>query len=413
MQTVEKSLHDTFYFRELKIRLEIVSKIEIKEFNDCKQLSFLFHKMKLAISAHTFARFFGILKENHRPYTSTLNLISEFLGFRSYNDFCITIKNEINQALYAPQDLFKTGNYSLIALEIAIANNDWNGMKNILASVDKSKFNNQDLVITLGNAVRVHPFQQEMLKELNKIENGRWLFYECYVDEDDRNNYYSNALKNYYQLSNSNPSNQLFLECFLASKAIYSNQSSDLSKFNLIGITNFPINELHFHEISRLFEIQLLLDFQNNKIKKSLLSHLDKICEISLNYVHYDACWIVARILKALSFSGMLKKAMEYSPFNSLVFKLFKQINATIESIGELIIQFVGHAYFLKNQKNEIQFPPLKIGIKHDNETNARILIEAATASLYAQNSTKAVLDKNIHSFAKSTSQTWVFELLE
>jgi hypothetical protein len=51
--------------------------------------------------------------------------------------------------------------------------------------------------------------------------------------------------------------------------------------------------------------------------------------------------------------------------------------------------------------------------VKHDNETNARILIEAATASLYAQNSVKSILDTNIHSFAKQTGQTWVFELLE
>lgn len=413
MQSLEQTLNDTFYIRELKKRIEIVANLEIKEFNDCKRLSGLLNSKGLAVSAHTFARLFSLLKDNHRPYTSTLNLICEFLGFSSYNDFCITIKNEINQALYAPRDLFKTGEYSLIALEIAIVNNDWNGMRNILQSVDKSTFNCQDLVITLGNAVRVHPLQQAMLNELNQIDNGRWLFYECYVDEDDKNNYYSSALKNYYQTSNSTPSNQLFLECFLASKAIYTNQSNDLTKFDLIGIKGFPLHDLHFHEISRLFEIQLLLDFQNKNLKKTLISQLDKICEISINYVHYDACWIVARILKALSFSRMLKTAMDYSPFNLLVFKLFKHINPIIESIGELIIQFVGHAYFLKKQALEQQFPPLKIGVKHDNETNARILIEAATASLYAKNSVKSILDTNIHSFAKQTGQTWVFELLE
>ncbi|MEN9998771.1 MAG: hypothetical protein RI922_1761 [Bacteroidota bacterium] len=412
MQTIEQSLHDTFYIRELKKRLESASKIEIKEFSDCKQLSFEFNSNGLAVSAHTFARFFGLLKNSHRPYTSTLNLICEYLGFNSYNDFCITIKSEINQALYAPRDVFETGEYSLIALEIAIANNDWNGMKTILESINKSNFNYQDLVITLGNAVRIHPLQKEMLYELNKIDNGRWLFYECYVDEDDHNNYYSNALKNYYKTSKTKPNNQLFLECFLATKAIYANQSTDLNNFNLIGIKNFPLNELHFHEISRLFELQILLDFQNKNLKKTLISQLDKICEISMSYVHYDACWIIARILKALSYSRMLKKAMDYSPFNLLVFNLFKQLNNKIESIGELIIQFVGHAYFLKKQKSEQQFPPLKIGVKHDNETNSRILIEAATASLYAKNSVKSILDNNIYSFAKQTGQTWVFELL-
>ena len=198
MQIVTQSLYDTFYIRELKKRLELISTITVKEFNDCKNLSNLLNEKGIAISAHTIARLYCLLKETHRPYTSTLNLLCEYIGYRSYNDFCLHYENEINQALYAPRDLFKTGDYSLIALEIAIANNDWLGMRNILESVNKTNFHYQNLVITLGNAVRAHPFQNELLKELNKIENGRWLFYECYVDEDDRNNYYSNALKEYY-----------------------------------------------------------------------------------------------------------------------------------------------------------------------------------------------------------------------
>lgn len=413
MQSAEQHLSDAFYIRELKARLEKTAALTIKEFSDCKDLSHIFSEQGIAISAHTFARLFGLLKSNHRPYTSTLNLICAFLGFDSFNAFCSIIANEVKDALYAPQDLFDAGPYSLIALELSIANNDWNGMRTILESVDKTKFLYQDLVITLGNAVRTHPLQQQLLNELNTFDNGRWLFYECYVDEDDRNNYYSNALKNYYQSSNSKPGNQLFLECFLASKAIYSNQSADLGKFNLIGIKDFPLHELHFHEISRLFELHLLLDYLDNNLKKTLLTHLDKICAISSSYVHYDACWIVARTLKALSFSGMLKKALDYTPFHSLVFELFKQLNSKIESIGELIIQFVGHAYFLRKQSLLHELPPIKIGVKHDNETNSRILIEAATAQLYAENTVKSILNQNIRSFAKSTGQTWVFELLE
>ena len=140
---------------------------------------------------------------------------------------------------------------------------------------------------------------------------------------------------------------------------------------------------------------------------------MDRIIEATHFHNHHDACWILVRSIKALAFAGQLKKAMTYSPFNQLVFERFQTCTNKIESIAELIIQFVGHAYFVKNQKIEAQFPPSKIAVKHDNETNARILIEAATASLYAQNSVKSILDTNIHSFAKQTGQTWVFELLE
>lgn len=413
MQTKEQSLNDSFYIREIKKHLELKSSISITEFNDCKTISALLTSKGLAISAHTFARLFGLIKSDHRPYTSTLNILSEFLGYESYSHFCNGIRQKIDQSLAANSDSFLTGDYSFVALEFAIANNDWSNMVQLLDSFDPNSKYKNDIVMLIGNMVRNHPNQEKLLSHLTNSKNGKLLFFESYVDEDDQNNYYSNALKNYYQTSNAKPNNQLFLECFLATKAIYANQSTDLSKFNLIGIKKFPMNELHFHEISRLFELQILLDFQNKNLKKTLISYLDKICEISISYVHYDACWIVARTLKALSFSGMLKKAMNYTPFNLLIFKLFKQINAKIESIGELIIQFVGHAYFLKKQAIEQQFPPLKIGVKHDNETNSRILIEAATASLYAKNSVKSILDDNIHSFAKLTGQTWVFELLE
>ncbi len=413
MQIAEQNLSDAFYIRELKIRLEASASLNVKEFTDCKEMSAILFQNGIAISAHTFARIFGLIKSNHRPYTSTLNLICVYLGYDSFNAFCRKIKNEINHALYAPIDLFHLGQYSLIALELSIANNDWNGMKEILESVDKTKFQYQDLVITLGNAVRVHPMQQKLLRELNTIDNGRWLFYECYVDEDDRNSYYSNALRNYYQSSNLKPSNFLFLECFLASKAFYNGEHNDLSKLDIIGIENFQLDDLHFHEISRLFEIRILLDFQNKLLPKNLINHLDGICLTVNRYVRYDACWILARSLKALAFAGQLKKAMTYSPFNQIVFEQFHACTNKLESIAELIIQFVGHTYFLKNEKTDTQFPPSKIAVKHDNETNARILIEAATASPYAQSSVKSILDKNIHSFAKQTGQTWIFELLE
>jgi hypothetical protein len=413
MQITQQALFDSFYLQELKKQLEVKSSISIGEFNDCRSLSVLFANNGLAVSTHTFARLFGIIKANHRPYTSTLNLICEFLGYASYNHFCTAVGQEIEHALYAPADAFTTGEYSFISLEIAIANNDWNHMLQLLDAFDTKSTKKNEIVMLLGNMVRNHPNQQLLLSELIHSKNGKWLFYESFVDEDDKNNYYSSALKDYFQFSNSKPGNQLFLECFLASKAIYSSQSADLSKFDLIGIKEFPLHDLHFHEISRLFEIQLLLDFQNKLLPKKLIQHLDKICTTSTSLVHHDACWIVARSLKALAFAGQLKKAMTYAPFHQLVFERFQACTNKIESIAELIIQFVGHAYFVKNQKIEAQFPPSKIAVKHDNETNARILIEAATASLYAQNSVKSILDTNIHSFAKQTGQTWVFELLE
>jgi hypothetical protein len=401
---------DSNYIRELKKQLENASNLSILEFNDCKQLSALLNEKGLAVSAHTFARLFGVLKENHRPYTSTLNLICEFLGYASYSLFCAEIRNNMEYALSAPNEVFHTGPYSFIALELAIINNDWENVTKILDDFNTSSPLKNELVMFLGNLVRNHPHQKEFLQQLTRSENGKWLFFESYVDEDDRNNYYSNALKYYYQNVSTKPGNQLFLNCFLASKAIYQQQS--YPEFTFFYQDFDQLQGLHFHEISRLFELQILIDFEQNNLSKTLLVHLDKICSTCSSYLHYDACWILARSIKALAFAGMLKKAITYSPFRQLIFERFQSTQSKIESIGELIIQLVGHVLFVKEQRNELYFPPSKIEVKHDNETNARILIESATAQLYAPDSVKTILDKNIYSFAKNTGQTWVFDLL-
>lgn len=63
--------------------------------------------------------------------------------------------------------------------------------------------------------------------------------------------------------------------------------------------------------------------------------------------------------------------------------------------------------------KKGVFYPPQKINALHDNETNARIVIESATSLLYAENNVKNWLEKNVHSFAIKTGNTWVFDLLK
>ena len=82
-----EQLEEEFFIKQLKN--EIVRKVgfTINEFQDCKSLSDELAQLKITISAHTVARFFGLLKEEHRPYTSTLNLFSNYLGLDSFQHF--------------------------------------------------------------------------------------------------------------------------------------------------------------------------------------------------------------------------------------------------------------------------------------------------------------------------------------
>ena len=414
MQKITNESYDTLFVRELAKRLQQKTGIEVKEFADCKLISDRMNLKGFHVSAHTIARFLGILKANHRPYTSTLNLFCHYLEFETYADFCRTIQNELDTALYSPANSFQTGRFSLVTLEIALANEDWKNVQHLLTSFEKNSPLKNELVMLLGNIVRKHPKQKELLKALIEIENGRWLFYESYVDEDDPNSYYSDALKTFYQSNLTDSNNQIFLHCFLISKAIYEKKPVDEKMVSSIILhENIPLLNLHFHELSRYFEIQLLLDFRAKKLKEKLTFHLERIIEHCQRFNHYDSCWIVARCIKALAFSGQFKRAFQYGLFTEMVLSLYREMDNKIESIAELIIQFTVHSLQKKIMKNTIVFPPVRISAAHDNETNSRLIIEASTSLLYADGEIKSMLEKNVYSFAKKTGHSWVFELLK
>ena len=312
-----------------------------------------------------------------------------------------------------PSEAFSTGHYSLITLEIAIANEDWKNVQRILNSYQLNSSFNNELAMLLGNKVRQSNNKDIFLKKLIEIENGRLLFYESFVDEDDLNGYYSFALEKYYQSEYKNTRNQLFVNSFLLSQSIYKNKNQYISLLNSgVWKLDMPFEQLHFHELSRYLELLILIDFKQNKLKKSLPAHIDRILQHSNKVLHYERCWVVARSIKALAFSGFLKTALKDEAFRLLIEELYRKSTNKIQSIAELIIQLTIHSIFKKEGDLSTIFPPRRITALHDNETNSRIIIEAANALLYSKGDIKSILTENVHSFAKKSGHTWVFDLL-
>ena len=413
MKKDANELAEHLYLKELSTRFQNHLQVIVNEFNHCKIISETLSNHNVFISAHTLARFFGLMKSNHRPYTSTLNLICEYIGYSSFAHFCKTIKEELEDALYMPSEAFSTGHYSLITLEIAIANEDWKNVQRILNSYQLNSSFNNELAMLLGNKVRQSNNKDIFLKKLIEIENGRLLFYESFVDEDDLNGYYSFALEKYYQSEYKNTRNQLFVNSFLLSQSIYKNKNQYISLLNSgVWKLDMPFEQLHFHELSRYLELLILIDFKQNKLKKSLPAHIDRILQHSNKVLHYERCWVVARSIKALAFSGFLKTALKDEAFRLLIEELYRKSTNKIESIAELIIQLTIHSIFKKEGDLSTIFPPRRITALHDNETNSRIIIEAANALLYSKGDIKSILTENVHSFAKKSGHTWVFDLL-
>ena len=404
---------DEFYQLELRKAIRIKSGKRIVEFNECCSLSEYFLEIGIPLSAHTIARFFGVLKTKHHPYRATLDLLCQYVGYDSWSTFCSTISENLNSALFSPREAFSYGNYSLVAFELAIAENDWITVNDLLESVNLNDPFTYELVMYLGSSVRRHPNKKDFLHALSQSKSGRWFFYECFVDEDDENNYYSEALLTYYSKSPIPLGNQIFIKCFLAVKSIYAGTQIHERDFKWIQLDGISFDQLHFHEISRILELRILLDFIDKSLDNNkLLYHLDLVCELSQKMPHFNASWVLARTIKALSFSDKFKLAMDYEPFRNVLFKRFHENPTRIHSIGELIIQFVGHSYLLKEKNEHYNLPPIKLSYRHDNETKTRVLVESATALLYAEDPVKQMLEKNLYNYSEKTNQTWINPLI-
>jgi hypothetical protein len=397
-----------FYIEQLKKKLEEKIGFKVLEFQDCRKFSELLNNEKITVSAHTLARFYGILKEAHRPYTSTLNLLADFSGYQSFANFCSQIRRSDANALANSRGI-SSGDFSFSALELAIQMNDWKSVQFILERFQYASRDDKNFMTTfLGNSVRQHSNKAEFLKILFEIENGRLLYFESFVDEDDPGGYYSNALTVFYARKNEGIEKNIFHACFVNTKKIYLNQNIHKKDIELVVNTPLEMNELHFHQISRMMELRILMDSRNNRIIQKMDKHIGFILDSLSGYTKYEKCWVLARVIKAFTFSNVLDKALEVSDFRQAIFDAYQAMKGLIDSVAELIIQLIVHAY--PNYFGKSLIPPMRFN--SFNENNARIAIESATALLYAEEPVSRILQKNLFPFAEKTGNGWIKGLI-
>ena len=402
---------ESYYIGQFKRKLEGKIGFRILQFHDCRVFSALLAKEKITVSAHTLARFFGLMKENHRPYTSTLNLLSDYLGYESFAFFCNEIDKSKADSLFNERGM-SIGDFSFTALELAIYSNDWKSVQMLLDSFEfKCGTEKNDMTMFLGNAVRQHAEKDDFLKALIEIENGRHLFFEAFVDEDDPGNYYSNALTKYYTTTKKEIESTLFHTCFVNTKKIYLNQKVEHKDVNFIRFESLQMDKLHFHQISRLYELKILVELSNANFNNKMDKYIGEVLSLLPEYTAYEKSWILARIIKALAYTKSLKNALNLNEFKTAIYQTYVALNGKIDSIAELILQLTVNSY--KDIFKVETYTLARIQEKHLNETNARIAIESATAYLFAEKQVKAILDKNLIPFSQKTGNAWVLEMLK
>jgi hypothetical protein len=401
------------YYKAMCEAIIAKSGIYPRTFNECNQLAISFQQEGCIISGHTLARFFGVLPYR-KLYPATLDILAIYLGYLSFSEYIHAKDLYIEQQLSSKNELFSTGPFSLTALEIAIKTTNKKDISDLLMSVNMDHDDKTELIQLLGSLVRNSTNKNELLEILISTENGRRLFFESYVDEDDPNSYFSNALQRFYFQNVQTPNNRLFYYTFLISNAIYHNKNIpvELKKFERLVL---EINEktLHFHELSRLTETQLLLIYIQGKLTDNQLNlfvvQVEKWAE---KFNNHELCWLIARPLKSLAFAGVISKVLTHQNFSERVLDCY--YNSKMNSMAEMIIQFIVHAHYKSINEKLHLFPPLKLqSNRHNNENNARIVLESSVSALYAESNVYAILIRNLSTFTKSTGHSWVFNLLK
>ena len=393
--------------QKLKKNLEFKLGFAVLTYHDCKKASAQLKLYKISLSPLTIGRLFSVFKDTKRPYNSTLDLLTRFLGYESYSSFCVDTSDLVGKRLFNPS--FEIVNGSFQALELACQQADWKMVKFILDEINPHK-DDFEFPMFLGNIVRNHPQRNAFIKALMEVEVGRVYFFERFVDEDDPDGYFSNALTLFCSNYRRDIGSQIFKVCFQLAKQIYQENKFDVSEWRSMEQIGLNLKELHFHQISRWFELKILfasLDF--NPLQKAQII-VEELLVILPQFSNGDQCWIIARPLKALAHIGLLQDVLGVSEIKERINNVFVAMDGRISSIGDLIVQFVCHAFVESHQSLS---NPKSISASHFNETYSRIAIESATSLLYVQDPVKTRIEKNLKPFAQKTGNSWVLNVLK
>ncbi len=401
------------YLITLCSQLQTQLGFKIKNIADAEKCSEVLALEKLFISPHTIARMYGVVKPFRTPYKDTLNLIARYLNFDDWEDFCSNQTNvpfDPNYFLTEASDGF-----SLAVLQLALANEDFKALHLVL---EKAKDNeNQAILFTaaalIGSYVRISKKQKQLLQLLADNNVGHLFFYECYVDEDNDNNYFSNALLHYYLPNVTNDYKKLYTYCFVISQTAHKEQLAApfIQEFQKLT-TALDKKKGHFHELSRWMECQILIDGYNGILQETWQIHVTELLVWSKGLELNEKAWLLSRSLKALVLFGFKEKLFHHEELNKSMDAIIKHQKKEFHSVALYVLQLYWickSMYF----NSKTVYNPFRIhNILFQNESNEKTAIEFAVASLFASGENKTIITRNLKRYCETKRVHWVMKML-
>lgn len=387
---------------------------KIKNIADAHNASAQMAVLKLHISPYTIARLYGVVKPFRTPYKDTLNILARFVNYDDWEDFCDNQTNipfDPNFFLTEASDGF-----SLAMLQLTLANEDFDGLPVVLA---KAKHNDDETIRftaaeLIGAYIRKSKKQKELLQLMAESTIGQLFYYECYVDEDNEENYFSDALRQYYLPNLSKEYKKLFVYCFIISQTAHKEQRLSTYHKEFQNLTaQLDQKNCHFHELSRWIECLILIDGYNGVLQNTWKLNVAELIALSAGCHANEKTWMLARPIKALLLFGFKEELFNCGELNEVIDTLIKNQKKELHSIALYVLQL----YWIRKSmyfESKIVYNPFRIhNILFQNESYEKTAIEFAVASLFATGENKSILASNLKRYCEAKGVHWVIKLLE
>jgi hypothetical protein len=391
-------------------QIEVSVNRSIKGFPDAVWLSDVFKQKRLAVSPSTIARLYGIVASSSKPYVSTLDTLARFLAYDNWENYVADQdRHHFNANFFLTED---THGFSQSILELALQLQRYDTVQILLEKYTYFEHNpiHYATANLIGNYVKLHNYDENLLKVLAQTKAGRSLFYECFVDENNENRSFSEALFMHYLPRVATSHDVFFVYAYLLSQNCYAGigDATIVKQYQKLAKT-ISVNELHYHLLSRYLECKIHIAAIENTLPKKAPILLDAITENANN--HNKNEWIVARTIKALLHYGYKNELFSHVQFNEVVNAALMKKKKSKNSAALYIIQL----YWLYSNKNDgLTYHPFHLAVDYlQGNSKERLAIESATAHFYAKGNTKKVIAENLTLYGAMTSMKWILNLIE
>lgn len=397
------------YINQICKQIETAVNRNIKGFPDAIWLSDCFREKKLSVSPSTLARLYGLSAYSSKPFLSTLNQLAKFLEYDNWENYL-----EDQSKHHFCSNIFLTDEaegFSQSVLEMALCLKSYDVVKKMLEKY--TYYDNNPIHFStanlIGKYVKRNNYDEKLLQILAQSKAGRSLFYECFVDEDNENDYFSKAIYNYYLPQVPDFDNTFFVTSYILAQNIYSGKPDKTFIKRFQELTKKTIVEdLHYHLLSRYFECTILIDGIKSQLQYNVNDYMNRISNYASTNEKNE--WLLARSIKSLLHFGFKKDLINHIKFNEIVNTTIMKKRKTKNSAALYIIQLY---WLYGNRENRTSYQPFHLSIDYlQGNSKEKLAVECATASLYAKGKTKKLTEENIKQYCADENIKWIPNLL-